>query len=115
MFSPTYIKSAREMFENIHKTVVNTAIRCGYKVEYGQGYGFEPILKLIKKKRMFELYVVTRKFEIVMMSKVPATEKIISNYRVKKRKAKAKDYKFEFEIYDKQTLGFAKYLINKVK
>ena len=102
------------MFENIHKTVVNTAIRKGFDIAYRFGRN-EPYLTLSKGRKLFELYVVVRKFEIVMMSKVPATDKIINNYRVKKRKAKEKGFKFEFEIYDKHTLGFAKYLINKVK
>ena len=117
MFSPVHIRNARAMYDNIHKTIVNTAKQNDLVVNYGYARD-EPILTLKHGKtgrKMFELYVVVRKFEIVMMSKVPATDKLIHKYSAKKRKAKDRNYKFEFEIFNDRTLGFAKFLIKKAK
>ena len=114
MFSPTYIKSARKMYKHIAETLVKTAKSNKLQVDYYFGRS-EPIMRIKKNySRKFEVYVVPSKFEIVMMSKVRATEKEMKPYRIKVRKAKSADFKFEFELYNTKTLQFAKKLINKV-
>ena len=102
------------MYKQIAETLVKTAKSNKLQVDYYFGRS-EPIMRIKKNySRKFEVYVVPSKFEIVMMSKVRATEKEMKPYRIKVRKAKSSDFYFEFELDNTKTLQFAKKLINKV-
>ena len=110
MFSPTYIKSARNVqahSRNISKDCKSNKLQVDYY--FGRS---EPIMR-IKKITAESLSVLCRVNLRLWWWAKWEQQKRNEPYRIKVRKAKSADFKFEFELYNTKTLQFAK-LINKV-